>query len=374
MRSLSRRDFIKGIGIGTAGAALLANGGLPNKLARNVGLARSAFASPALQTGVDLLVGDVIAFQLERGAWEGDFGSVTFQLHQALYNGESAYYIRTDASNPDYATENSLVFVPLMVAAMNLEGAASKLYTFTNGGAEQLPVMSTVPGEENYSPAWHVHSVTFNGEPTLLDSEAAIAEAEANGDITIEPLQLVVNHPVVKWPGGELQEDTEAIEALGSGPLLAPVDTEGMRATFKLHECYANSRYIITDTSAVPMAPMMAVAASAPTQLLRQAGAVDEVWIFVNGLAGPGVMGFQPAIFDNSAGNPIWSPYWEHFAVEWNDESAAVVVESSTQLRQLEADGAVTIYKGVPDMDQSMDPFVVNCPVPILAPPTYSPA
>ncbi|MEL6270464.1 MAG: twin-arginine translocation signal domain-containing protein [Chloroflexota bacterium] len=374
MSHFSRRNFLKRAGMGTAAAALLANGGLPASLTRKLGMPSIASASVAAQTGVQLIVGDVVGFSLGRQGWEGDFGSVTFQLHQALYNGESAYYIRTDASNPDYAAENRLVFVPLMTAATSVEGATAILYTFANGAGEQLPVMSTVPGNDDYSPAWHVHTVTFNGEPTLLDSAAAVEEAAANGDVTIEAQPLVVNHPVVKWPGGELQEDPAALEALGGGPLLAPVDTDTMRATFKLHECYEQSRYIITDTSAVPMAPMMAVAPSGPSQGLRTAGAVDEVWIFVNGLPGPGVMGFQPAIFDNTAGNPIWSPYWEHFAVAWNNEADAVVVSSSAQLRELEAAGAVTIYKGVPDMDQSMDPFVVNCPVPIIAPTTYNPA
>jgi len=374
MANYSRREFLKRLGIGTGAAALLANGGLPASLAKKIGSPLTANAAALQQTGVDLVVGDVVGFSLERQGWQGDFGSVTFQLHQALYNGEPTYYIRTDASNPDYAAENHLVFVPLMMVAASTEGAASKLYTFSNGAAEQLPVMNTIPGMDDYTPAWHIHNVTFNGAPALLDSAAAIEEAAANGDVSIEALPIVVNHPVVKWSGGELQEDPDKIEALGGGPLLAPVDTDAMRATFKLHQCFAQSRYIITDTSAVPMAPMMAVSPSAPTQKLADAGGTDEVWIFVNGLEGPGVMGFQPAIFDHSAGDPIWSPFWQHFAAEWNDPAEAVVVRSSTQLRELEDAGKLTIYKGVPDMDQSMPPFVVNCPVPILAPTTYDPA
>lgn len=54
---------------------------------------------------------------------------------------------------------------------------------------------------------------------------------------------------------------------------------------------------IVTDTSAAPMAPMMSVAASPPTQALTEIRATDKIWVFGNGLKGSGVMGFQPAIF-----------------------------------------------------------------------------
>jgi hypothetical protein len=233
--------------------------------------------------------------------------------------------------------------------------------------------VSHIPNEDEYSPAWHVHRVTFNGTPTVLNSAEAIREAESAGDISVEALSLVVNFPVVSWPGGELAEDTEKVSYLGTGPLISPVDTENMEVTFKLHQCYPGSRYIVTDTSAVPMAPMMSIAASAPTQALLNAGATDEIWVWGNGIPGSGVMGFQPAIFDNGAGNPIWSPFWAHFTAVWEDESQARLVTSSDELRELIDSGAITVFNGVPDMDQSMPPFVVNCPVPIKARTTFQP-
>jgi hypothetical protein len=147
-----------------------------------------------------------------------------------------------------------------------------------------------------------------------------------------------------------------------------------MEVNFKLHECYPGSRYIITDTSAVPMAPMMGISGSAPTQRLADVGATDEIWVFGNGIPGSGVMGFQPAIFDNAAGNPIWSPFWHHFTAVWADESQARLLTTSAEIRELEASGDLQIFKGVPDMDQSMPAFVVNCPVPIKARTTFQPA
>lgn len=358
---LSRRSFLKGVGSGTA-AMLLAHAGLPF-------VAASQRPAAALQStpDVELLVGDVIGFGLEPEDWEGAFGWVTFRLHRAWYNGEDAFYIRTDSSDQAFAQENRLVWVPLLINLVAAEGATSQLYTFTNGLAEQYPVISHIPNQDAFSSAWRVHQVTFTGTPTALTSAEAVRAAEAAGDVTIEALNLVVNYPIVKWPGGELAEDTEKTAYLGTGPLISPVDTDGMRVTFKLHECYPGSRYIITDTSAVPMAPMMAIAASAPTQQILDANATDEIWVFGNGIPGSGVMGFQPAIFDNAAGNPVWSPFWAHFTAVWNDESQARLLTTSAEIRELEAAGVLTVFKGVPDMDQSMPPFVVNCPVPIKA-------
>lgn len=372
---LTRRSFLKNI-VGGTSVALLANSGLPLAFAQDkrgimTTLQNARFDQQMTMTpDVELLVGDVIGFQLESDLWAGAFGSVTFQLHKAWYDGEDVFYIRTDSSDEAFATENKLVFVPLLNAALAADGATAQLYTFENGSDDQFPVVSTTPANENYSSAWQVHRVSFNGSPEILTSVDAIMEAEAAGNVTVEALNLVVNFPLVKWNGGELAEDTEKESYLGTGPLISPVNVEKMRVTFKLHECYPGSRYIVTDTSAAPMAPMMAIAPSAPTQALNDVGATDEIWVFGNGIVGSGVMGFQPAIFDNAAGTPIWSPFWNHFTAVWNDESEATLVTSSAELRSLVEAGQLEIFNGTPDTHPGG--FVVNCPVPLKAANTFS--
>lgn len=374
----TRRQFIRNVGLG-AGALMLANAGLPAGLVRARSLesaAASVAASAATGTAhpspeVELTSSDVVGFALEGNGWEGEFGWVEFQIHQAFYNGDAAYYIRTDVSDQAFAQANGLLHVPLLNAATAADGATSQLYTFENGADGQYPVMSHIPDQDDFSPAWQVHRVTFNNSPTLLDSAEAILAAESDGDVTVETTRLVVNFPVVKWPEGELPVDTELREYLGTGPLTAPVDTNRMRVSFKLHECYPGSRYIITDTSAVPMAPMMGIAGSAATQKLVEVGATDKIWVFGNGIPGSGVMGFQPAIFAHVAGDPTWSPFWEHFTAVWNNGGDAVLL---TTAAELDAHGDdITIYKGVPDMDQDMPAFVVNCPVPVKARNTFTP-
>ena len=177
---------------------------------------------------------------------------------------------------------------------------------------------------------------------------------------------------MVEWPGGSLPVDENPTEALGAGPLVETPNKDRMNVKFKLHKCYPGSRYIVTDTSAIPMAPMMGIAGAAPTQELMDAGATDEIWVFGNGIPGPGVMGFQPAIFDNKAGNAAWSPFWNHFTVTWEDESKAKLLKSSAEIRDLIASGDLKEWNGVPDSHPNG--FVVNCPAPILSPNNFQPA
>lgn len=345
--------------------------------------APTATAAPAAPTAtsagsgstdgeVQVLVGDVVEYELEpAGRWEGPFGSVTLRLHHGHFDGEDVYFIRTDASDQMFAEEEGLVYVPLMENALQAEGSFANLYVVDDGVAEQGAVITTIPGRDDYTPAFRVHHVSFTGDAELLTSEAAILDAQQAGTVEIEETDVIVNYPLVRWGAEGLPVDTELMQPLGMGPLVAEPDMDAMTVTFKLHQCFPGSRYIVTDTSAVPMAPMMGVVGSAATQLLVDADAVAPITIFVNGLTGPGVEGFQPAIFNTSAGDPVWSPFWNHFAAEWVNPDDAVVVTSQQQLDELVDSGALTLYNGVPDTHPNG--FVVNCPAPLLAPNTYEP-
>ncbi len=384
-RLYSRRTFLRFAGLG-ATASLLAACGAGEARQRAAATATPAPASPTAttataadtgplseeqaQAAAEIVVGDVMDYMLSSSEWPGDFGYVTLKLHEAFYDGDMVYHIRTDASDAVFAQENGLVHVPLLNAALNREDATSPFYTFENGVAEQRPVLTTVPGMDNFSPALRLHRVTFTGSPTLLDSPAAIMAAEADGDITLEKLNLVVNFPLIKWIDAGLTVDSKLEKALEGGQLFEPVDTNSLSVKMKLHQCFPGSRYIVTDTSTPDMAPMMNIAASPPTQALKEVAATDEIWVFGNGIPGPGVMGFQPAIFDNKATQPAWSPFWDHFTLVWQDSATPRILRSSAEIREALDAGEVEQFNGVPDSHPNG--FVVNCPAPILAPNTFS--
>lgn len=362
---ISRRQFLRMSTLSSAGILLAAcSPAAIEPTATAIPATSAPAAEGAAGDEITVMVNDVLDFALESDEWTGQYGWVRFQLQEGRYNGEPIYFIRTDASDPDFAADVGLVHVPLLNAGGDV---AHDLYRFNNG---RLPVLGTAPSdEENYIPLFRVKDVTVSDDSLTLDSASAVAAAAENGDVTIEDTGVFVNYPVVKWNGSELPADTELTETLGQGPLTEPVNTDEMTVTFKLHQCFPGSRYIITDTSAAPMAPMMSIAASPPSQALVDAGGTDEIWVFANGIPGSGVMGFQPAIFDNKAGQPTWSPYWNHFTLSWVDESNARILRSSQEIRELLDAGELEQFNGVPDSHPNG--FVVNCPAPILAPNTF---
>jgi hypothetical protein len=314
-----------------------------------------------------VIVGDVLDFALgPDGRWEGFFGSVTLRLHAGFFDGGDAWFIRTDASDQAFAEEEGLVFVPLLGQARNREGALGTIYLFENAANGQGAVLSTGPGRDDFTPLYQVVGVRFGGDPVLLESAEDVVAAASAGTIELDETETVVNYPIVKWPGGELPVDTVVEEPLAGGPLLAAPDLAAMTVTFKLHQCYPESRYIVTDTSALPMAPMMNIEGSPGTEGLAEVQATSKITVFGNGIAGPGAMGFQPAIFERKAGDPAWSPMWDHWTAIWADPAQARLIESQADLDAAVEDGEIELHHGTPDTGG--EGFVVNCPSPLVAP------
>ncbi len=314
----------------------------------------------------EVLIGDVIDHSLLADGWSGEYGWVTFRLHTASVDGEPAYFIRCDASDEAFAEQEQLVHVPLMANAIDAGTGYADLYLFENGADGQVPVLSTAPHMDDYTPAYRISWVQFNGDPVELDSAAAIEEAVDNGDVTVEPTDIVVNYPVVKWPRGEMPVDETLEEYLGDGQLLEPVDVDGGTVTFKLHACYPLSRYIVTDVSMAGMAPMMNVAPSPATHALTDAGATAKILVFGNGIEGGGPMGFQKSVTDTNPGDAEWSSFWDHFTFVWDEDADAEELTNFGAIEDREEAGELERFNGTPDTHPDL--FVVNCPVPVRAP------
>lgn len=328
-------------------------------------LAKLVTAAPAV---AKKNVADVLRFSTRPQGWKGLFGFVTFRLHPVFVDGNRAYHIRTDASDAAFARRVGLVHVPKLQAAIKTQAAAD-YFTFTNGASGQLPVVTAAPTGPDFTPAFRLSRVAFTRSPRRLTSIEQVRDAAADGRVKIAASQTVVNYPFVKWPGGELPVDRERVAYLGGGQLLRPPDVQNREVTFKLQQCFPGEWYIVTDTSASPMAPMMRIAASPKSGELTKAGATAKILVFGNGVKGPGPMGFQPSVVDSLPGNPVWSPFWDHFTFTWTDGTKPLVVRSQAELLRQEENGRLTRWPGTPDT-QGVS-FVVNCPVPISAPVTW---
>lgn len=327
------------------------------------GVGKLTWAAPAVRKNV----GDVLRFSTRPQGWKGLFGFVTFRLHPVFVEGKVAYHIRTDASDQAFAQARGLVFVPKLALALR-QDATADYHGFVAGASGQLPVVSTVPGMDDYTPAYRVHRVRWKTSPRVLRSVEQVRDAASAGQVEVESTTVVVNYPVVRWPDGQLPVDRQRTQYLGQGQLLENPDVSRREVTFKLHQCFPNHWYIITDTSAAPMAPMMRVAASPKTGSLTKAGATAKILVFGNGIRGPGPMGFQPSVFDSNPGDAIWSPFWDHYTFTWVDGARPRVLRNEGEIVAEEQAGRLKRWPGTPE---AQEVFVVNCPAPVTAPPTW---
>jgi hypothetical protein len=285
-------------------------------------------------------------------------------------DNNDVYFIRTDASDVEFAREQGLVYVPkLKVLAQ--DGLAGTAVLFDDD--DQPVVLSSEPGRKDYTPAWRVQRARWVEDARLLGSLADVEAAEQEGALTLENTDIVINAALVKWSDGELPADIEErTQYLGPGQLLAPPDTDKMEVTFKLNQCFPGSRYIVTEPLDHPssrddqhdlrFAPKLQGAPS-------EAGATGRTNVFMNGVEGPGPMGFQPSAFDLDAGDPAWSPYWDHFTYAWKDDATPRVFTSETEIHEARDAGELDEFPGMPDTNGEI--CTVNCPVPVLAPVSF---
>lgn len=312
------------------------------------------------------IVGDVLSYELS-GDWEGDFGSVTFKLHRGLFEGKDVHFIRTDASDRDFASAEGLVWVP-KIAALASGGPAADVFLIEGGVPEQSPVLSTEPGRGDFTPAWRVNRAVWEGEPSMLRSVKDVEDAEHRGKLRVERTSIIMNAPVVRWSGGEMSVDDERRVYLGPGQLLERPDPRTGTVTFKLHECFPGVRYIVTDTALQPMAEGMHVVHSPGLAGSTAKGATGRTNVFMNGVPGSGPMGFQPSVFDSQAGDPAWSPFWDHMTYSWKDGIDPEILRDEAAIHTARDSGQLDEFAGTPDT--AGNTFVVNCPVPVLAPNT----
>jgi hypothetical protein len=373
---LDRRAFLalagrRGVGLGLAATslpAILAACGSDDEDGSGAAAAGSPSASRQGVAGT-AIVGDVLDFALASSDWQGAFGWVRLRLHPAIVDGEEAWYVRTDASDEAYARREGLVFVP-KISGLAAAGAAGEAFVFTNGAEDQPTVLSSEPGREDYSPAWRINEVTWSGPPTLLGSAAEVREAAEAGDLTLATKDVIANMPVAQWSSGAMPVDSELAEYLGGGQLIEAPDTSGRSILFKLHECFPASRYIVCDTSAPPMAEGMQISGSPGLAGATDGGATGRVNVFMGGIEGSGPMGGQPSVFDSSAGDPAWSPYWDHMTYVWAEEAEPRVLATESQIYDARDAGELDEFPGTPDTGG--ETFTVNCPVPVVAPNTFA--
>jgi hypothetical protein len=135
-------------------------------------------------------------------------------LVTGFYDGGEVHFIHTEASDPDVAKMLTDMMGPQVILVPQLAQAPESLladvYVFTNGVQGMGPfgfqpdLFDSVPGDEGYRPLRAVNLVTWQEEatPRELRSLEEIQAAEAADEVSIVRPGVVVNMPILSWPGG----------------------------------------------------------------------------------------------------------------------------------------------------------------------------
>ena len=300
---------------------------------------------------------------------------IDIPLAKGYENGNEIFFIATDASDEKIAQQATKLlgfkvnFSPLL--SQTPESALSQAYAFTNGVPGkgpfgfQIPVLSAKPGDPGYSPLLQVNTVTWKNGSSVkeLKSVQEIMDEEKNGSLTINKTGIVVNHPAIKWQGGELKirDDKNITDDSTYGPAqVLKIDTNKMLVTMVAHRGFGPDGktiyYIVADATPEMPATMMGVTSVPIDEKLVGTPVGVDLFQFKNGINGTGPMGFQAGI---GAANPTdknYSPMWKISFNEWKDPSKATILQNLDDVVAMQKSGMITI---TPAMEGK---HVVNCP------------
>lgn len=128
--------------------------------------------------------------------------------------GREIHFVHSEASDPKIATlltdmmQSPVLVVPPLAATP--PELLANVYVFANGIEGDGPlgfqpdVFDDPPGTSGYRPLRAVNQVRWNDARAAreLTSADEVRDAEAKGEITIERPGVVVNMPMLTWPGG----------------------------------------------------------------------------------------------------------------------------------------------------------------------------
>ncbi len=134
---------------------------------------------------------------------------------KGLYKGKEILFIHTEASDPQVAGMLTQMMGPKVLTVPSMakisKDLLAEVYVFANGVKDngpfgfQVDVFDAVPGEPRYTPLRALTLVTWmdTSRPRVLRSVEEIQAAVRAGEVTLKRPGVVVNMPIVSWPGGQ---------------------------------------------------------------------------------------------------------------------------------------------------------------------------
>lgn len=136
----------------------------------------------------------------------------------AYYDDQPVAFIHTEVSDQDIAevlTDMMGSPVPVVTSLSRVpDSALGTVYVFANGVVPddtpagplgfQPDVFDSAPGDPAYTPLRRIVEVSWSdeGQARVLTSAEEVTAAEADGDVASKPTDIVVDAPMLTWPGG----------------------------------------------------------------------------------------------------------------------------------------------------------------------------
>jgi hypothetical protein len=115
--------------------------------------------------------------------------------------------------------------------------------------------------------------------------------------------------------------------------------------------------FIITEISDKTMRDQIGNFTGSPVNYepnLTKSQDIGQLWIFKNGVKGPGLMGFQTNVLNSIPGDPHYTPLWKVNIVEWKTASTPTILGSDDIIANAVKKGQITV---------TPTNVVINCPV-----------
>jgi hypothetical protein len=153
-----------------------------------------------------------------------------------------------------------------------------------------------------------------------------------NGKRTILILTLIVSSIILAACNANAAASTGDVAQVPAGKAYA----EGKEIFFSHTE--ASDPAIAEKLTNMMNSPVLYVPALADVPV----SSLADVYVFENGVAGKGPLGFQPDVFDSPPGSAGYSPLRQIILVNWVEGASARLLTAEGEIAQAEAEGQLT--------------------------------
>ena len=302
---------------------------------------------------------------------------VKIPLHEGFYNGKQVYYIITDSSSSDQASQISSKqnwkVEASSLLAQSPQKLLSKVYVFTNGisgnGTEgyQNDVFSDIPSSTNYTPiSLMIHVKWGIGRAAqILNSTQDILAANETGKLTLTSTGTIMNIPQISWPDGQMSirnnMELSDQDSYVGGQILDIDNATHKFVTFVAHRGWGPDGktiyYIITSGTPEGPAKMMGLMNTPALALLSSTA--RDLYHFSNGISSDGPFGFQEGISGSQIGDTSYSPICKISMVTWGDSKNATLLENMNDINFEKSQGKITVQPALVYNNN----YIIDCPI-----------